>query len=556
MSAAVETMDMHNDVQYNGNGERNGVIRALLTDLYQITMAYAYWRSGKMNSVATFDLYFRKNPFSGEFTIFAGLEECMKFLENFHFTSCDIEYLKSVLPSSTEPEFFDYLANLTTNDVTVHAIEEGTIVFPKVPLLIVEGPLAIVQLMETPLLNLVNYASLVATNAMRFRLAAGPNKQLLEFGLRRAQGPDGGLSASRYCYLGGFDGTSNVLAGKMFGIPVRGTHAHAFVTSFATLSDIKDRTLKQKDGSRVVDFIDVCSKWCSKLAPVLGFLTDQVNEGELAAFVTYAQAFPNGLVALIDTYDVIRTGLPNFCIVAMALHELGYRAIGIRLDSGDLSYLSTTVRQTFKLVADTFNVPFFEKLMIVASNDINEETIHSLNQQGHEIDSFGIGTHLVTCQKQPALGCVFKLVDIDGKPRIKLSEDVEKVTLPGKKIAYRLYGNKGNALVDLIKKPEEQPPHVNERTLCRHPFQESKRAYVMPAKVEKLHKVFWDHGKLVQPLPSLSEMRMKAMESLKTIRQDHKRTLNPTPYKVSVSSNLYTFIHELWLESAPIGELS
>ncbi|KAK3087804.1 hypothetical protein FSP39_010808 [Pinctada imbricata] len=522
----------------------------------KITMAYAYWKSGKMNDTAVFDLYFRKNPFRGEFTVFAGLEECIKFLQNFRFTKSDIEYLKRVLPSDIEDEFFIYLGNLNADKVEMIAIDEGTVVFPKVPLLSISGPLPVVQLMETPLLNLVNYASLVATNGMRFRLAAGSEKILLEFGLRRAQGPDGALSASRYCYLGGFDGTSNVLAGKLYNIPVRGTHAHAFVTSFSELSEVKAKKLLNLKTNQMEEFTPTCQKWQQKLAPVLDFLVDQVSQGELAAFISYATAFPEGFLALIDTYDVIRTGLPNFCTVAMALYEFGYQPRGIRLDSGDLSYLSTEVRVTFKKVAESFELPWFAKLTIVASNDINEDTIHSLNQQGHEIDSFGIGTHLVTCQKQPALGGVYKLVEINNHARIKLSEDVEKVTIPGQKLAYRLYGQDGNALVDLMLRPNEPPPNPNKRVLCRHPFMETKRAYVSPAKVVRLHKTYWKDGKLQQDLPTLTELRSKALKSLQSLRNDHKRVLNPTPYKVSVSSALYEFMHELWMENAPIGELS
>lgn len=536
--------------------EQNGVIQPILTDLYQITMAYAYWKSGKMNDIAVFDLYFRKNPFQGEFTVFAGLEECVKFIQNFHFSDSDIKYLKTVMPGSVENEFFDYLKALNTRNVTLYAIEEGTLVFPKIPLLTVKGPLPIVQLMETPLLNLVNYASLVATNGMRFRIAAGPDRILLEFGLRRAQGPDGALSASRYCYLGGFDGTSNVLAGKLYGIPVRGTHAHAFVTSFSDLTEVANRKLMKKGTDEQIDFLELCKQWLKQLAPVLNFLEDQVIQSELAAFIAYATAFPDGFLALIDTYDVIRTGLPNFCTVAMALHECGYQPKGIRLDSGDLAYLSNLVRQTFEKVARSFNVPWFSQLTVVASNDINEDTIHSLNQQGHSINCFGIGTHLVTCQKQPALGGVYKLVEVNSRPRMKLSEDVEKVTIPGQKIAYRLFGHDGNALVDLMLQPQEEPPKINERVLCRHPFIESKRAYVCPAKVERLHKIFIENGELKQPLPTLTELRSKALRSLKCLRNDHCRALNPTPYKVSVSSNLYQFMHDLWLQSAPIGELS
>ncbi|XP_053381882.1 nicotinate phosphoribosyltransferase-like [Mercenaria mercenaria] len=317
-----------------------------------------------------------------------------------------------------------------------------------------------------------------------------------------------------------------------------------------------DMNLLPKDSNTAVNFVEKCMAWQKKLAPCIGFLPDQVSLGELAAFISYAQAFPNGFLALIDTYDVSRSGLANFCTVAVALSELGYRALGIRLDSGDLSYLSQIVRDTFRKVAQTFDLPWFEHLTIVASNDINEDTIHSLNQQGHEINSFGIGTHLVTCQKQPALGCVFKLVEVNGKARIKLSEDVEKVTIPGKKFAYRLFGHDGNALVDLMQKPCEDPPKVGTRVLCRHPFQESKRAYVIPADVQCLHREYWKNGQVQETLPPLNDLRNKAISSIKSLRQDHKRALNPTPYKVSLSADLYTFMHNLWLENAPIGELS
>ncbi|ESO03457.1 hypothetical protein HELRODRAFT_112333 [Helobdella robusta] len=539
----------------NGNGkletsdDQNGVIQPLLSDYYQITMAYAYWKSRKHAERAVFDLYFRKNPFQGEFTIFAGLEECLKFIHNFSYSEKDVEYLRKLLPVHTESEFFNYLSHLNTNEVEVYAIDEGMVVFPKVPLLRLEGPLAVVQLLETTLLTLVNYASLVATNAARFRLAVGPKKGLLEFGLRRAQGPDGGLSASRYCYMGGFDATSNLLAGKLFGIPVKGTHAHAYVSSFNGLEDVRDK---------------VCFDW---LADLLSGLVDWLVAGlveladcetskvELAAFISYGLAFPDDFLCLIDTYSVIKSGLPNFCAVSLALIEAGYVPLGVRLDSGDLAYLSVIVRQSFMKIADEYNRPAFEKLTIVASNDINEETVHSLNHQGHCIDSFGIGTHLVTCQKQPALGCVYKLAEVNGKPRIKLSEDVEKVTMPGKKLAYRLYGVDGHALVDLMAQPNEEPILEGGKILCRHPFQESKRAHVTPKRVEPLYKCYYKDGKINQRLPTLNEIRQRAQESLSHIRMDHKRALNPTPYKVSVSGPLYNFMHDLWLENAPIGQL-
>ncbi|CAH4031232.1 nicotinate phosphoribosyltransferase isoform X2 [Pieris brassicae] len=535
---------------------QNGIVQPLLTDLYQITMAYAYWKSGKVNDAAVFDLFFRTNPFQGEFTIFAGLEECLKFLQNFHYSDSDIEYLRQTLPSTIEPAFFDYLKDLTCKDIILSAIEEGSVVFPRVPLLRVEGPLIIAQLLETTLLTLVNFASLMATNAARYRMFAGKHISLLEFGLRRAQGPDGGLSASKYSYIGGFDGTSNVLAGKMFNIPVKGTHAHSYVTSFSTLDDIQRVTLQHAETREKCNLLEKALDWRNRLSPILDASPEEASDGELAALISYALAFPSGFLALVDTYDVKRSGLLNFCAVALALHECGYTAVGIRIDSGDLAYLSVLARDTFKKIADTFDLPWFAKLTIVASNDINEDTILSLHEQGHAIDCFGIGTHLVTCQRQPALGCVYKLVEINGQPRIKLSQDVGKVTIPGHKKAYRLFGADGHALIDLLQRSSEAAPEVGQKVLCRHPFQESKRAYVIPSKVEHLYKIYWKDGHINTAPKPLSEVRERVQASLRTLRQDIKRNLNPTPYKVAVSDDLYNFIHDLWLQNAPIGELS
>ncbi|XP_050350555.1 nicotinate phosphoribosyltransferase isoform X2 [Nymphalis io] len=534
---------------------QNGIVQPLLTDLYQITMAYAYWKSGKVNDTAVFDLFFRTNPFQGEFTIFAGLEECLKFLENFHYSDSDIEYLKQTLPPTIENEFYDYLKDLTCKDIKLSAIEEGSVVFPRVPLLRVEGPLIIAQLLETTLLTLVNFASLMATNAARYRMVAGKHVSLLEFGLRRAQGPDGGLSASKYAYVGGFDGTSNVLAGKMFDIPVKGTHAHSFVTSFSTLDDIHSGMLRHADKETQCDFLKMVLECRKRVSEILDVSPEEASDGELAALVSYAQAFPAGFLALVDTYDVKRSGLLNFCAVAIALNKCGYKAVGIRIDSGDLAYLSVLARETFNQVAKELDLPWFAKLTIVASNDINEETILSLHEQGHAIDCFGIGTHLVTCQRQPALGCVYKLVEINGQPRIKLSQDVGKVTIPGNKEAYRLFGADGHALIDLLQRSTEPAPEVGQKVLCRHPFQESKRAYVIPSKVEHLYKVYWNAGKICTFPKPLVEVRERVQTSLRTLRQDIKRNLNPTPYKVAVSDNLYNFIHDLWLQNAPIGEL-
>lgn len=523
-------------------------------------MAYAYWKADKHLDRAVFDLLFRKNPFGGEYTIFAGLEECIRFTANFHFEESEIDYLRTVLPSTCEDAFFQYLKSTDCSDVEIYAIPEGSVVFPRIPLIRVEGPLLIAQLVETAFLNLVNYASLVATNAARHRQVAGSGKMLFEFGLRRAQGPDGGISASKYCYMGGFDGTSNVDAGRRFGIPVRGTHSHAFVSSFTGVEEITERSLSYNNGDcKCDDFVELAQRWLSKLqaAKSLSGMFSETNHSELAAFASYALSFPTKFQALVDTFDVMRSGVPNFCAVALALDELGYKALGIRLDSGDLAYLSKQSRKVFSIIEKEFGVPGFGSLVITASNDINEETLEALNKQGHEIDAFGIGTHLVTCSTQPALGCVYKLVEINKKPRMKLSQDIEKVTIPYKKEAYRLYGVEGFALVDIMQGEDEPLPQVGERILCRHPFSESRRANVVPQKVEKLYKCYWagKSGIIQEHLPSLEEGRLRCKKQLAAMRPDHLRALNPTPYKVSVTAKLYKFIHSLWLSEAPVGEL-
>jgi nicotinate phosphoribosyltransferase len=282
-----------------------------------------------------------------------------------------------------------------------------------------------------------------------------------------------------------------------------------------------------------------------------------VSEGERAAFCGYAIAFPNQFVALIDTYDILRSGVINFCAVSLALDELGYHAVGCRIDSGDLAYLSKELRNRFRKIAeiDPEKYAWVAHLKIVASNDINEETIVSLNEQQHEINVFGVGTHLVTCQKQPALGCVYKLVQIDGFPKIKLSQDVVKITIPGRKKCYRLYGKAGYAILDLMTLESDDEPQPGKEILCRHPFEESKRALVVPARIEQLQLCFWENEKIQQTLPSLADMKKRVNASIQTLRQDHRRQLNPTPYKVSVSESLYQFLHRIWLENAPIGQL-
>ncbi len=523
----------------------NKLVSPMLTDFYQITMSYAYWKAGVHEEEAVFDLFFRTNPFRGEFGIYAGLEEKLRLFENFHFTDDHIAYLKEEM-SQCEKGFFDWLKAVDCSRMKIYAFKEGTISFPREPLIRVQGPIAVGQLLETPMLTLTNYPSLMTTNAAKYRLAVGFNKGLVEFGLRRAQGPDGGVSASRYSYMGGFDGTSNVLAGYLFGVPIKGTHAHSYVQSFTGIENLKNHTLAGEDG-KDHDFV----KKVLDIRAELGF--SHTNEGELAAFIAYAQAFPREFMALVDTYDTLKSGVPNFICVALGLFNLGYKPIGIRLDSGDLSYLSKRTRRMLTEMGAKTNSDL-SRCMILASNEINKSVLLSLRQQGHEIDTFGIGTHLVTCDDQPSMGCVYKLVEAKGIPRIKLTQELNKMTIPGKKEVYRLSGEDGFSLLDLMVRVGDKPPEPEKRVLCHHPFDHIKRVYVTPSKVTPLHYCVWD-GKRVSPEVSLDESRDYVLSQLRSTREDHLRDINPTPYKVSVSEELYDHVYALWAEESPVTEL-
>eukprot|EP00474_Spongospora_subterranea_P009026 CRZ09484.1 hypothetical protein [Spongospora subterranea] len=520
-------------------------VRPLLTDYYQISMAYAYWRAGRHMDYAVFDLFFRSNPFNGQYTIFAGLEEVLRFVSNFAFSEEDLRTIKSINPHF-EPEFLKFLSELNTDALKIYAIDEGTVVFPRIPLIRIEGPLALAQLMETTFLVLVNYASLITTNAARHRVIVGDFRQLLEFGLRRAQGPDGGVSASRYAYMGGFNATSNVLAGQLFNLTVRGTHAHSFVSSFTSLHELPSTTIKSASG-KTMEFVELCLKYRDLLG-------SSSNLSELAAFICFAQAFSSGFLALIDTYNVLTSGLPNFLSVALALHDAGFRAIGIRLDSGDLAYYSNVCRQKFEEISKKFTVPF-ENLTIIASSDINEDVLQALALEGHSIDCFGVGTHLVTCQKQPALGCVFKLVEVKNRPRIKVSADLAKMTIPGRKAVYRLFNAVGEPILDLLSDAAEPPPQSGVKIRCNHPIESQKRCDVVASTVKPLLHLYWDRGEVMRPLQPLLQVRERVQEQVKSLRADHVRYLNPTPYKVSLTTHLFTNMQSLWLDETPVATI-
>ncbi|XP_072432485.1 nicotinate phosphoribosyltransferase isoform X2 [Chiloscyllium punctatum] len=530
---------------------REYTAQPLLTDFYQFTMAYGYWKCGREQSNAVFELYFRENPRESEFTIFAGLQDCLLFVSNYKLKEEDIDFLQTVLPPTTDPAFYDYLRNIDTSTVTLRAVPEGSVVFPKVALLEVEGPLAILQLLETPLLTLVNYASLVATNAARFRLAAGPGKQLLELGLRRAQGPDGGLSASRYSYIGGFDGTSNVIAGKLYTIPLFGSMAHSYITSFTSMSEVKVQTLRPASGGPEVNFVSLCEKWLFQVCIHLQMPQNRTNSSEFAAFISYATTYPRHFIALVDSYSVMSSGVPNFCAVSLALDELGYRARGVRLDSGDQLEQSLRIRSSLQACADQFAVSWLAAVPIIISNSISLNQLINLQHQDNEVDCIGVGTNLVTCPLQPSLGCVYKLSQVDGEPRIKMTEEEGKMTLPGKKAVYRLYGTDGSPFLDLLTLAEEPELRADEEIKCYALTGRCAGFWVTAVRVETLHRVYYQHGQICESLCTTSEIRRHAQSSLNNLAPKYKHLHDPAPYQVAISQKLRDLLDDLIKKSSP-----
>lgn len=469
---------------------------SLLTDLYQLTMAYGYWKSGKAEQEAVFNLYFRKHPFQGGFTIACGLSSVIDYLNEYRIDEEDLDYIGSLTGSDGkelfEKEFLEYLRNMEFK-CSVDAIPEGTVVFPNQPLLRIQGPVLQCQLLETPLLNLINFQSLIATKAARMRLVA-KNDALLEFGLRRAQGPDGGMTASRAAYIGGFDATSNVLAGKHYGIPVKGTHAHSWVMSF---------------------------------------------NSELESFETYALHMPNNVTLLVDTYDSIQ-GVENAIIVGKQLRERGYELGGIRLDSGDLAYLSVEAR---KLLDEAG----FEKTNIVASNDLDEYIMDSLKIQGAKINVWGIGTKLVTAFDQPALGGVFKLAAIRNDAgewdyKLKLSEQAIKVSTPGIQQVRRFRDAKG-FISDMIFNIET--PLIGKSTMV-DPYDFTKtRSFSETIAFEDLLVPIFAKGVLIYHLPSIHETRERVKQQLGHFHSGIKRFVNPHTYPVGLEKELFDMKTEL-----------
>ncbi|HEY3322350.1 MAG TPA: nicotinate phosphoribosyltransferase [Planctomycetota bacterium] len=469
----------------------NSASLALLTDLYQLTMAYGYWKLGAAEKQAVFQLSFRHNPFGGGFTIGCGLEAAIEYLNSQRFTEDDLAYLATLTGNDGQPlfesGFFDYLGKLRFS-CDVHAIPEGTVVFPHEPLLRVTGPMLQCQILETPLLNLINFQTLIATKAARICLAAG-GQPVLEFGLRRAQGIDGALTASRAAYIGGCTATSNVLAGKKFGIPIRGTHAHSWIMAMPS---------------------------------------------EQEAFDAYAEVMPNNCVFLVDTYDTLQ-GVRNAAQTGKKLRERGHEMTGIRLDSGDLNYLSVESRK----ILDQNGFP---NAAIVASNDLDEHIIASLKQQGAAINVWGVGTRLVTGHDQPALGGVYKLSAIRqaGEPwefKVKLSEQAIKISTPGILQVRRFENENGSFSEDVIYDEELGLP---DAPLMIDPEDLTRRRKIKPGQrgTDLLVPVF-RAGKCVYQSPPLPAVRERAQQQLQRFHGGVKRFVNPHRYPVGLEEKLH-----------------
>ena len=462
---------------------------ALLTDLYQLTMACGYWKSGTADKEAAFHLSFRSAPFQGGFTVACGLAQVIEFIRDFRFEPSDLAYLATIVGRDRLPlfdaRFLEHLGKLRLT-CDVDAVPEGTVVFPHEPLIRVQGPILQGQLLETPLLNFINFQTLIATKAARVCLAA-QGEPVIEFGLRRAQGIDGGLTASRAAYVGGCSGTSNVLAGKNFGIPVAGTHAHSWVMSF---------------------------------------------ESELKAFAAYAEALPNNCIFLVDTYNSLE-GVGHAIEIGKQLREHGYDLIGIRLDSGDLAFLSIQARKRLDEAG-------FPNAAILGSNDLDEHIIESLKIQGAKINVWGVGTRLVTAFDQPALGGVYKLSAIrqpGGKwePRLKLSEQVAKISNPGILQVRRFRSENefiGDAIYDLDLGLPPAPTIVDPLDVTR------RKRFAPETPYEDLLVPVFRQGHLLYQTPSLEETRRRTQEQLSMFHPGVKRMVNPHQYPAGLELGL------------------
>ncbi len=459
----------------------------LLTDLYQLTMMNGYFKEGKREQITVFDVFFRQNNMI-TYSVCAGLEQVVDYILNLKFGEEEIEYLKSL--NIFEQGFIDYLKDFKfTGDV--YAVPEGTVVFPGEPILTVKAPVMQAQLVETAILNIINHQTLIATKAAKICYAANGDN-VMEFGLRRAQGPDAGIYGSRASIIGGCNSTSNVLAGKMFNVKVSGTHAHSWVMNFPS---------------------------------------------EYEAFKAYADTYPDATLLLVDTYDTLKSGVPNAIRVFKELREKGHKPVGIRLDSGDLAYLTKQARKMLDQAG-------FPDTVICASGDMDEYSVTSLKGQGAKINSWGIGTKLITSADMPALGGVYKLsavFDEDGNeiPKIKVSDNSAKITNPGFKGIYRIFDKAtGKAEADLIHLRSEKIDFSKPITLF-HPVETWKKTTYTDYTVCELTTQVIANGRLVKPLPTLTEIVANAQKSLSGFWDEYRRLDKPHLYKVDLSDGLY-----------------
>ena len=466
---------------------------ALLTDLYQLTMMQGYYQNGYENKEAVFDLYFRKIPSGGGYVIAAGLEQVVEYIENLRFSSEDIAYLRGL--NIFDEGFLNLLKDFRFHG-DIDAVPEGTVVFPYEPLVRVKGRILEAQLIETALLNIINFETLIATKASRVVAAAGGGS-VMEFGLRRAQGPDAGILGSRAAFIGGCQFTSNVLAGKRYGIPLSGTQAHSWIQCFPD---------------------------------------------ELEAFRAYARTFPDQCLLLVDTYNVLKSGVPNAIKVGLELEAEGHRFLGIRIDSGDLTYLSREARKMLDQAG-------LEHARIVASNDLDEHTISAIRAQGAAIDSWGVGTHLITSKDTPALGGVYKLSAEGQKgvfePRLKVSENISKITNPGIKKIVRFYDRRGKAMADLIALDDE---YFEEPLTIFDPIETWKRKTLTDFKTRELLRPVFRGGRRVYELPYLKDIQTYARHECETLWDEVKRLVNPHRYIVDLSPKLFELRQSLLLE--------
>ena len=462
---------------------KNFSITGTYTDLYQLTMGQVYYLKGASNKQAVFDYFFRKLPFEGGYVVFAGLGDLLPIMEELHFTKDDLDYLRAV---GLNQDFVNHLKSFRFRG-NIFAAKEGEIVFPNEPIVRVEGNILEAQLVETLLLNLLNFQSLVATKAARIRYVAG-KKILSDFGLRRAQGT-GGYHASRAAIIGGFQSTSNVKAAEDFGISAAGTMAHSFIQSY---------------------------------------------DDELTAFRDFAEKRPENCVLLVDTYDTLRSGVPNAITVGKEMEKRSQRLTGIRLDSGDLAYLSRQCRKMLDEAGLTY-------VTITASNQLDEYVIKSLQDQEAPIDVYGVGTSLVTCPPDAALDGVYKLAYAGDKARIKLSENLKKITLPDRKQVYRIFQEDGNFFgADLIALHDEKDV---ER--MHHPVDPDKALELSGLRKENLLHQVMSNGRILGEIPSLKEVSEYCMERLGRLAPEHKRFQNPHIYKVGISARLRDLRNEL-----------